>query len=115
MMDDLFDGFRRRHGREPDAPTRTRLQGRATFDDPSCQARARSLDELLATWRRRAIAVTDRPTVDNLLATAQAAARNRSAVTGLDRPPRRGGPGRGRRAPAPASGAATSWPKPAAT
>ncbi|MCZ1011971.1 relaxase domain-containing protein [Streptomyces lydicus] len=84
MMDDLFDGFRRRHGREPDAPTRTRLQGRATLMTRPAKRRARSLDELLATWRRRAIAVTDRPTVDNLLATAQAAARNRSAVTGLD-------------------------------
>ncbi|CAL9677111.1 hypothetical protein SUDANB105_08020 [Streptomyces sp. enrichment culture] len=45
---------------------------------------ARSLNELLADWRHRAIAATDRATVDNLLATARAATGDRPAPAGLD-------------------------------
>lgn len=84
MSDTLFDGYRRRHGREPGAPERTRLQQQAALMTRPPKRKARSLDDLLATWRRRAIAVTDRTTVDNLLATAQAAARDRPVPTGID-------------------------------
>ncbi|MFC8785254.1 AAA family ATPase, partial [Streptomyces nigra] len=45
---------------------------------------ARSLDELLAGWRARAIAVTDETTVDNLLATARAAAQEWAAPAAFD-------------------------------
>jgi hypothetical protein len=52
-------------------------------DRPS-KRKARSLDELFAAWRRRAVAVTDRATVDQLLATAQAAAHSRPALAEFD-------------------------------
>ncbi|MGX1886793.1 MobF family relaxase [Streptomyces sp. NPDC055287] len=85
MAQGLFDDYRRRHGRQPDPAVRTRLQEQATLMTRPAKRNARSLDDLLATWRRRAIAATDRATVDNLLATAQtAAARHQPAVTGID-------------------------------
>ncbi|MEU6071906.1 MobF family relaxase [Streptomyces sp. NPDC047082] len=81
----LFDDYRRRHGREPSAPERTRLQGRATLMTRPGKRKARSLDELLASWRRRAIAASDRATVDGLLAACQAAAdRSRPPQTVID-------------------------------
>ncbi|MFF9458662.1 MobF family relaxase [Streptomyces flaveolus] len=79
MADTLFDDYRRRHGRQPERAARTRLQWQATVRTRPSKRAARSLDDLLADWRRRAIAVTDHATVDNLLATAQAAVRARSA------------------------------------
>ncbi|MET8816394.1 MobF family relaxase [Streptomyces sp. NPDC004549] len=82
--DALFDDYRRRHGRQPHGPARHALLERARNQSSPAKRRARSLDELLATWRRRAVAVTDRTTVDNLLATAQAAARGRPAPENLD-------------------------------
>ncbi|MFF1680738.1 MobF family relaxase [Streptomyces sp. NPDC058256] len=84
MSDALFDDFRRRHGREPNTSVRTRLRGRAALMTRPPKRKARSLDALLATWRRRAIAVTDRATVDNLLAHAQDAARHRPAAVEFD-------------------------------
>ncbi|MFF2205874.1 MobF family relaxase [Streptomyces sp. NPDC058145] len=84
MADTLFDAYRRRHGRQPTRPARTRLQWQATVKTRPPKRRARSLDDLLADWRHRAIAVTDRTTVDNLLATARAAADNRPAPTAFD-------------------------------
>lgn len=84
MADTLFDDYRRRHGREPGRPARTRLQWQATVKTRPPKRQARSLNELLADWRRRAIAATDREVVDNLLATAQAAAQARPAPTEFD-------------------------------
>ncbi|WP_331725947.1 MobF family relaxase [Streptomyces sp. NBC_00470] len=77
MADALFDDYRRRHGRQPHRAARTRMQWQATVRTRPAKRTARSLDELLATWRRRAIDVTDRATVDQLLTTAQGAARTR--------------------------------------
>ncbi|MFD4243651.1 MobF family relaxase [Streptomyces sp. NPDC058525] len=74
MAEGLFDDYRRRHGRQPDAGARIRLQQRATLMTRPPKGKARPLDDLLATWRRRAIAVTDQDTVDHLLTAAQAAA-----------------------------------------
>jgi len=74
MADALFEDYRRRHGRQPGPSVRPRLQGRATLMTRPAQRKARSLDELLATWRRRAVAATGRQTVETLLACAQAAA-----------------------------------------
>ncbi|MDX2733626.1 MobF family relaxase, partial [Streptomyces sp. PA03-2a] len=74
MSEKLFDDYRRRYGREPGPSTRPRLQGRATLLTRPPKGKARSLDDLLASWRTRAIAATSRAAVDNLLATAQAAA-----------------------------------------
>ncbi|MEV5384438.1 hypothetical protein [Streptomyces sp. NPDC052721] len=51
---------------------------------PTAAHAAHEATDLLAHWRRRAIVATDRRTVDNLLATAQAAAREHGAVAGLD-------------------------------
>ncbi|MFF8618814.1 MobF family relaxase [Streptomyces sp. NPDC015350] len=82
--DALFDGYRRRHGRQPHGPARYALLEQARSQTRPAKRKARSLDELLATWRRRAVAATDRATVDNLLATAQAAALGRPAPAGLD-------------------------------
>lgn len=82
--DALFDDYRRRHGRQPHGPARYALLERARNQSSPPKRTARSLNELLATWRRRAVAVTDRATVDNLLATAQAAARASPAPAGLD-------------------------------
>ncbi|MFH8260532.1 MobF family relaxase [Streptomyces roseolus] len=82
--DALFDDYRRRHGRQPHGPARYALLEQARSQTRPAKRRARSLDELLATWRRRAVAVTDRATVDQLLATAQAAALARPAPAGLD-------------------------------
>ncbi|MFD5079522.1 MobF family relaxase [Streptomyces sp. NPDC058371] len=82
--DALFDDYRRRHGRQPHGPARYALLDRARSQTRPAKRTARSLDELLATWRRRAIAVTDRATVDNLLTTAQAAARARPAPAEFD-------------------------------
>lgn len=84
MSDTLFDDFRRRHGREPNASVRTRLQGRATLMTRPPKRQARSLNELLVSWRRRAIAATDRSTVDNLLTHAQDAALRQPATTDFD-------------------------------
>ncbi|MFD6335083.1 MobF family relaxase [Streptomyces niveus] len=84
MAGTLFDDYRRRHGRQPPLSARARLQWQAAVRTRPPKRRARSLDELLADWRRRAIAVTDRATVDNLVATAQAAARARSAPALFD-------------------------------
>ncbi|MFF7858741.1 MobF family relaxase [Streptomyces sp. NPDC007904] len=82
--DALFDDYRRRHGRQPHGPARYALLEWARSQTRPAKRTARSLDELLATWRRRAVAVTDRATVDNLLATARAAALHRPAPAGLD-------------------------------
>ncbi|MEV0965513.1 MobF family relaxase [Streptomyces sp. NPDC049910] len=82
--DALFDDYRRRHGRQPHGPARYALLEQARSQTRPAKRTARSLDELLATWQRRAVAVTDRATVDNLLATAQAAALRRPAPAGLD-------------------------------
>ncbi|MFJ3575923.1 MobF family relaxase [Streptomyces rubiginosohelvolus] len=82
--DALFDDYRRRHGRQPHGPARHALLEQARNQSSPAKRAARSLDELLAVWRRRAVAVTDRTTVDNLLATAQAAAHDRPAPASLD-------------------------------
>ncbi|MER6434507.1 MobF family relaxase [Streptomyces sp900105245] len=84
MAETLFDDYRRRHGRQPERPARLKLQWQATAMTRPRKRRARSLDELLAAWRRRAIAVTDRTVVDHLIATAQAAARNRPTPAAFD-------------------------------
>ncbi|MFJ5951418.1 MobF family relaxase [Streptomyces noursei] len=84
MADTLFDAYRRRHGRQPGRPARTRLQWQATVKTRPPKRQARSLDDLLADWRRRAIAATDRGTVDNLLATARAAAHGRPVPAAFD-------------------------------
>ncbi|MGW8995021.1 MobF family relaxase [Streptomyces zhihengii] len=77
MAEDLFDDYRRRHGRQPDAGARIRLQQRATLMTRPPKGKARPLDDLLDTWRRRAVAATDQDTVDRLLTAAQAAALTR--------------------------------------
>ncbi|MFF8478699.1 MobF family relaxase [Streptomyces sp. NPDC015414] len=84
MAESLFDAYRRRHGRQPATAARTRLQWQATVKTRPAKREARSLNELLAEWRRRAIAVTDRGVVDNLLATVRAAAQARPAPAVLD-------------------------------
>ncbi|WP_331725298.1 MobF family relaxase [Streptomyces zaomyceticus] len=84
MAESLFDAYRRRHGRQPARPARTRLQWQAVVKTRPPKQQARSLDELLADWRRRAIAATDREVVDNLLATARAAAGQRPAPASFD-------------------------------
>ncbi|GAA2720593.1 MULTISPECIES: MobF family relaxase [Streptomyces] len=84
VADSLFDAYRRRHGRQPARPARTRLQWQATVKTRPPKRQARSLDDLLADWRRRAIAATDRTVVDNLLATARAAAGARPAPAAFD-------------------------------
>ncbi|WP_406291613.1 MobF family relaxase [Streptomyces sp. NBC_00624] len=84
MAETLFDDYRRRYGREPGPSMRPRLQGRATLLTRPRKGKARSLDDLLATWRTRAIAATSRATVDNLLATAQAAATEQHPHTDID-------------------------------
>ncbi|MFF2205185.1 MobF family relaxase [Streptomyces sp. NPDC058145] len=76
--DALFDDYRRRHGRQPHGAARYTLLERARTQSSPAKRKARCLDDLLAAWRRRAIAATDRPTVDQLLATAQAAAHARA-------------------------------------
>lgn len=82
--DTLFDDYRRRHGRQAHGPARYALLERARSQTRPGKRTARSLDELLTTWRRRAIAATDRTVVDNLLATARAAAQARHAPAGFD-------------------------------
>ncbi|GGT02703.1 hypothetical protein GCM10010254_23770 [Streptomyces chromofuscus] len=82
--DALFDDYRRRHGRQPHGPARYALLERARSQTRPPKRRARSLDELLEAWRRRAIAAADRATVDQLLATARAAARQRTTPAALD-------------------------------
>ncbi|MFF7115429.1 MobF family relaxase [Streptomyces albogriseolus] len=84
MADTLFDAYRRRHGRQPARPARTRLQWQATVTTRPPKRAARSLDDLLADWRRRAIAATGETVVDNLLATARAAAEDRPAPDAFD-------------------------------
>ncbi|MER7000703.1 MobF family relaxase [Streptomyces sp. NPDC000410] len=84
MADILFDDYRRRHGRQPTRPARTRLRWQATVKTRPPKRQARSLDELLADWRRRAIAATGRGVVDNLLTTARAAAGARPAPAAFD-------------------------------
>ncbi|MFF8431743.1 MobF family relaxase [Streptomyces sp. NPDC016566] len=80
----LFDDYRRRHGRQPHGHARYALLDQARSQTRPAKRKARSLNDLLARWRRRAIAVTDTATVDHLLARARAAARNRPAPTALD-------------------------------
>ncbi|WP_440581220.1 MobF family relaxase [Streptomyces sp. PT19] len=84
MADALFDDYRRRHGRQPHGPARYALLEQARSQTRPAKRTARSLDKLLATWRRRAVAVTDRATVDGLLAAAQAAALRQPAAAALD-------------------------------
>ncbi|MFC5905347.1 MobF family relaxase, partial [Streptomyces zhihengii] len=84
MAESLFDDYRRSHGREPGQRARIRVQGQAAVKTRPPKRRARSLDDLLTDWRRRAIAATDRDIVDNLLATARSAARERPAPAALD-------------------------------
>ncbi len=76
--DALFDDYRRRHGRQPHGSARYTLLERARTQSSPAKRKARCLDDLLAAWRRRAIAATDRATVDQLLATGQAAAHARA-------------------------------------
>ncbi|MFD7861593.1 MobF family relaxase [Streptomyces sp. NPDC059783] len=84
MADALFDDYRRRHRRQPHGPARYALLEQARSQTRPAKRTARSLNELLAAWRRRAVAVTDRATVDGLLAAAQAAALRRPAAAALD-------------------------------
>lgn len=84
MAEVLFDDYRRRHGRQPNRAARTRLQYQATVKTRPSKRTARSLNDLLADWHRRAVAATGREVVDNLLATAQAAAREHEAPAQLD-------------------------------
>ncbi|MGP4004802.1 MobF family relaxase, partial [Streptomyces sp. 8N706] len=70
----LFEDYRRRHGRQPDTPARRGLLERARTSTRPHKRPARSLEELLATWRVRAIAATSRATVETLLSSARAAA-----------------------------------------
>ncbi|MFI9019315.1 MobF family relaxase [Streptomyces griseus] len=84
MADALFDDYRRRHGRQPHGPARYALLEQARSQTRPAKRTARSLDELLATWRRRAVAVTDRATVEGLLAAAQAAGLRQPAAATLD-------------------------------
>ncbi|MEU7306133.1 MobF family relaxase [Streptomyces sp. NPDC007206] len=84
MAETLFDDYRRRHGRQPHGRARHALLERAHNQTRPAKRQARSLDELLAAWRRRAIAVTDRAVVDSLLATARAAAQARPATAAFD-------------------------------
>ncbi|MYS33446.1 conjugative relaxase-like TrwC/TraI family protein [Streptomyces sp. KhCrAH-43] len=84
MAESLFDAYRRRHGRQAARPARTRLQWQATVKTRPPKRQARSLDDLLADWRRRAIAATDETVVDNLLATARTAAGDRPAPAAFD-------------------------------
>jgi len=79
--EDLIADYRRRHGRDPDLPARIRLQGQAALTTRPAKPAARSLDELLADWRRRAIAATDPATVANLLSAARAAAARLRTTT----------------------------------
>ncbi|MER5888046.1 MobF family relaxase [Streptomyces sp. NPDC001941] len=80
----LFDAYRSRHGRQPARAARTRLQWQAVVKTRPPKQQARSLDELLAHWKRRAITATDATTVDQLLDTARAAARSRPATAVFD-------------------------------
>ncbi|MFB7287819.1 MobF family relaxase [Actinacidiphila glaucinigra] len=82
LADDLLEDYQRRHGRQPGPAARYRLLEQARVDTRKAKAAARSLDELLAGWRRRAIAATDQATVDGVLRAAQAAAREATAVRG---------------------------------
>ncbi|MET7490541.1 MobF family relaxase, partial [Streptomyces sp. NPDC005538] len=82
--DALFDDYRRRHGRQARGRARYALLERARTQTRSAKRRARSLDELLTDWRRRAIAATDRGVVDNLLAAAQSAAQARPVPAAFD-------------------------------
>ncbi|MFJ3658817.1 MobF family relaxase [Streptomyces nigra] len=84
LADSLFDSYRRRHGRQPDRPARARLQWQATLKTRPPKQKARSLDDLLAGWRARAIAATDETVVDSLLDTARAAAQERPAPAAFD-------------------------------
>ncbi|MGI5133824.1 MobF family relaxase [Streptomyces sp. CA-106110] len=116
MAQSLFDDYRRRHGRQPDQAARTRLQGRATLMTRPGKRTARSLDDLLQAWRRRAIAATDVATVDHLLASAQVAAARRaqdSPPSTWTAPRRTSWPWS--RSGVPPSAAATSWHRRAAT
>ncbi|WP_330342642.1 MobF family relaxase [Streptomyces sp. NBC_00557] len=84
MAQALFDDYRRRHGRQPHGRSRYTLLEQARARTRPSKRKARSLDELLAAWRRRAIAATDPETVNGLLATAQAAARHRAVPVAVD-------------------------------
>ncbi|MEU5196073.1 MobF family relaxase [Streptomyces scabiei] len=84
VADALFDDYRRRHGRQARGRARYALLERARNQTRSVKRQARPLDDLLADWRRRAIAATDRDTVDSLLATARAAAAGWPAPAAFD-------------------------------
>lgn len=80
VVAELEADYRHRHGRQPGLAARKGLQERARISTRQPKRTARSLDDLLADWRRRAIAATDQATVDGVLRAAQAAARK--ATTG---------------------------------
>ncbi|WP_326581563.1 relaxase domain-containing protein [Actinacidiphila glaucinigra] len=82
MAEDLVEDYQRRHGRQPGPAVRYRLLEQARLDTRKAKPAARSLDELLAGWRRRAIAATDQATVDGVLRAAQAAAHEATAARG---------------------------------
>ncbi|MFF3256417.1 MobF family relaxase [Actinacidiphila glaucinigra] len=75
VVEELEADYRHRHGRQPGLAARKGLQERARVSTRQAKRTARSLDDLLAGWRRRAIAVTDQATVDGVVRAAQAAAR----------------------------------------
>ncbi|MET8680960.1 MobF family relaxase [Streptomyces sp. NPDC004647] len=72
--EELFEDYRRRHGRQPGTSARHALLERARSSTRPAKRKARSLDELLERWRARAIAATSPATVDALLDSARAAA-----------------------------------------
>ncbi|MFF3565477.1 MobF family relaxase [Streptomyces sp. NPDC002574] len=75
LAGDLLEDYQHRYGRQPDPAVRYRLQEQARLSTRQPKPAARSLDALLGRWRQRAIAATDRATVDGVLRAAQAAAR----------------------------------------
>ncbi|MDX2650397.1 MobF family relaxase, partial [Streptomyces sp. PA03-1a] len=75
VVEELEADYRHRHGRQPGLAARKGLQERARVSTKQAKRTARSLDDLLAGWRRRAIAATDQATVDGVVRAAQTAAR----------------------------------------
>ncbi|WP_326580813.1 relaxase domain-containing protein [Actinacidiphila glaucinigra] len=78
LAGDLLEDYQRRYGRQPGPAVRYGLLEQARVSTREAKPAARSLDALLAGWRRRAIAATDQATVDGVLRAAQAAARQAS-------------------------------------
>ncbi|WSM88192.1 relaxase domain-containing protein [Actinacidiphila glaucinigra] len=78
VVEELEADYRHRHGRQPGLAARKGLQERARASTKQAKRTARSLDDLLADWRRRAIAATDQATVDGVVRAAQTAARTAS-------------------------------------